>query len=306
MTANSTWRKALRAFEKIRLRISQISMHPISRHAPFKGVLRYLFFNSVIRTRRKLKYNWIHGLKFTVKRGEAGIVGNVYFGMSNFEDSGFLLHFLRSTDLFVDVGANVGHFTLLASGIRKCKSIAIEPVPHTHSRLRENVGLNNLNDFVTTLNIGVGERKDQLYFSVDRGAMNRIVSKDYPNSLPIPVDCLDSILSSLVPAVIKIDVEGFEYFVLQGSRVLLRNPSLKCVVIEANGSGAKYGKSDADVLSILKSYGFSPFQYDPFSRDLAPLRGDTLSHDILFIRDIDFVMKRCHEAESFKVWGVIV
>lgn len=295
-----------RVWEKGKLRIYQFSIHPLSKHAQLRGMLRYVLFNSVIRFKEKLTYNWVHGLKFTVKRGEAGIVGNVYFGLNDFEDSGFVLHFLRPTDLFVDVGANLGHFTMLASGVTRCKSIAIEPVPSTFLRLRENIELNWLNDSVTLFNLGVGEKNGELYFSTDKGPMNRIVNKNYLSKVGIPVESLDNILSSYNPSVIKIDVEGFEYFVLQGARAILKNYTLKCIIIEINGSGNRYGKSDSEIINILESYGFHPLRYNPLTRSFTSSEHDTDKFNVLFIRDFEFVKGRCLSGKSFKVWDISV
>jgi len=46
----------------------------------------------------------------------------------NVNDMGFLLHFLRKDDLFLDVGANIGSYTVLAGGAVGAKSISFEPV----------------------------------------------------------------------------------------------------------------------------------------------------------------------------------
>jgi len=55
----------------------------------------------------------------------------------------------------VDVGSNWGAFTILASGVRRARSVAVEPLPDTFERLEENVDLNRLDKLVTCLNLGV-------------------------------------------------------------------------------------------------------------------------------------------------------
>ena len=59
---------------------------------------------------------------------------------------GFLLHVLRSEDLFVDVGANVGSYTILACSVVGARGISFEPVPSTYKRLVENMRLNHLDE----------------------------------------------------------------------------------------------------------------------------------------------------------------
>lgn len=84
-----------------------------------------------------MKCNWIHGPQFYARKGDAGIVANNYFGLFEFEDSMFALQFLRSQDTFLDVGANLGHYSILVSGIHNCSSIAIEPIPSTFQQLKK-------------------------------------------------------------------------------------------------------------------------------------------------------------------------
>jgi hypothetical protein len=59
-------------------------------------------------------HTWIDGAKFFVRRGETGLTGNVYAGLHEFADMGYLLHVLRAQDTFIDGGANVGAYTILA------------------------------------------------------------------------------------------------------------------------------------------------------------------------------------------------
>jgi len=53
---------------------------------------------------------------FDCKKGMAGATVNLYCGLVGYEDMAFLLHLLRETDLFVDVGANIGAFTTIGIG----------------------------------------------------------------------------------------------------------------------------------------------------------------------------------------------
>jgi len=67
---------------------------------------------------------------------------------------GFLLHFLKDDDVFVDVGFNIGSYTFLTSGEIGAKSISIAPVLISFSHLKDNIALKNTGDLVETHNIG--------------------------------------------------------------------------------------------------------------------------------------------------------
>ena len=63
------------------------------------------------------------------------MTGNIYCGLAKFADMAFVLHVLRAGDLFVDIGANAGAYTLLASSVTGAKTTCFEPAPATYARL---------------------------------------------------------------------------------------------------------------------------------------------------------------------------
>jgi len=60
-------------------------------------------------------HEWINGSRFLVKNGEPGLTGNIYTGVHEFSEMGYLPHILRPEDMFFDIGANVGSYMILAS-----------------------------------------------------------------------------------------------------------------------------------------------------------------------------------------------
>ncbi len=56
----------------------------------------------------------------------------------------FLLHFLRCDDLFVDIGANIGSYTVLAGAVVGATCLAVKPIPSTYESLLDNIHLNRL------------------------------------------------------------------------------------------------------------------------------------------------------------------
>lgn len=73
-----------------------------------------------------------------------GATGNIYTGLHEFIDMAFCLHLLRPGDLFIDVGANVGSYTILASKVVGANSFTLEPVPETFKRLKRNININDI------------------------------------------------------------------------------------------------------------------------------------------------------------------
>jgi len=282
--------------------------HPVNKNhriAAIRDLLKWQLGSRLVPG--EVVFNWIEGTKLVVTNGEAGLTGNVYSGLHEFEDMGFLLHFLRPADNFFDIGSNRGSYTVLASGVCRATTIAFEPIPATFAKLRANVRINDLDDLVTPMNVGLGDRQCNLWFSESLDAANHIVEVDTNISkVSVPVVRLDD-ATSLVPALIKIDVEGFEMSVFSGATRILSNNDLKGLIVEINESGAKYGYSDRDLICLLNKYGFRAFSYNPRVRLLKESSvGSQCSGNVLFLRDLPYIENRIQTAKRFAVRSIFV
>ncbi len=227
-----------------------------------------------------------------------GATGNFYTGLHEFGDMGFLLHFLRSQDLFVDVGANIGSFTVLASGVAQARSISIEPVPSTFARLTRNMDTNHLNGLVTAFCQAAGANRGSIRFSIDRDSVNQAVQEDYQGkSMEVPVVPLDETLRGQAPCLWKIDVEGFELEVLRGASSSLDESNLRAVLLEGDSP---------EIEIVMKRSGFERSSYNPLNRELKRVSDKTVagrqSINNLWIRDFDFVAARCSQSRRFKIY----
>lgn len=250
-------------YGKLYKRVEDFKSHPLTKNNVNGALFRYIKFNIIQNLNSKPRiYNWINNLKFYAQKGDAGIVANIYFKLFDYEDSMFLLHHLKQNDLFVDIGANVGHYTLLAAGICNAEVISFEPIPSTFSKLEKNLELNNLSQKVTIYNIGIGEEDSILNFTQHNDVMNSVALNHETDVVKVPVKKLDDILLDNIPTFLKIDVEGYEYFVLKGGINLLKSEKLKYIIIELNSSTLKFGHSNQEIYEFLLSFNFIPFQYD--------------------------------------------
>jgi len=244
-----------------------------------------------------------------VEKGMAGATGNIYTGLLEFEDMGFLLHVLRAGDCFADVGANVGVYTILAARNAGASVISFEPIPSTFKRLQRNVETNKVSALVDLKCYGVGDKAQTLHFTETMDAVNHVLGENENTGgqavIEVPVRTLDELLDGRQPVVFKIDVEGFEWPALQGASNLLASPLLKAIIIELNGSGGRYGYSDESIHRLLVAHGFSPYAYEPFSRQLKKLDSYGALNTI-YIRDPDWVARRVSEARKYRILNIEV
>jgi FkbM family methyltransferase len=236
-----------------------------------------------------------------VERGMTGATGNYYCGLLEQSDMAFVLHFLRPNDLFVDVGANIGSYTVLASGVAKAKTVSIEPIPNTFRNLKRNVIVNQIDDRVECHNIGLGASDETLRFVSSRDTTNRVATEHDQESdlIDVPVRRLSAVLADARPVLIKIDVEGWEAEVLKGMPEQLAQSSLAAIIMETNANSDRYGDGREDEVSaIMTAAGFKPCIYDPFARVLVEGGSD---ENTIFVRNFDRVRERTKSAGCFQL-----
>jgi FkbM family methyltransferase len=148
---------------------------------------------------------------------------------------GLILNNLKPGDIFVDIGANIGYYTILASKLvgANGRVFAIEPVPQTVKILKINLLLNEANN-VTLIEKAAWNITGKLRIKISKGWFG-LASLFRNEGWEIEVDAItldevlpDEQLSEI--KLIKIDVEGAGYEVLQGLARILQNT--KIVILE--------------------------------------------------------------------------
>ncbi len=262
-----------------------LKSHPLNRQQPWKAYWRFLEWQIKSRLQPgKHTIPWIEGAQLRVARGMFGATGNIYCGLHEYADMAFVLHALRKGDVFLDVGANVGSYTVLASAVRGARTIAFEPDPVTVRHLQDNIDVNAIADLVDIEATAVGDRTGTIPFTKDQDTVNQVANDTDENVRQVAVTRLDDVPHARDAVVAKLDVEGFEAHVLRGAHSLLRAGTLIAVETEAN---------DDSVVALLTDAGFERRWYDPRSRSLMsqPI-ADLRSSNALYIKDERAVLER--------------
>ncbi len=302
---------SLREFESsLKLVVRGYATHPMSRWAPLRVALNMISWQFRARIDPgDHEVKWIDGTRLLVRRGMTGATGNVYYGLAEFHDMAFMLHLLRPEDLFVDVGANIGAYSVLAAGICGSHVVAIEPIHATWVRLNVNLDLNDLRSRVEVIEACIGDCIGSVRMTRDLDTMNRIVSDgeiDPPYHVEVPMRTLDQILEGRSPLLIKIDTEGFEGNVLLGARHTLLSPSLLAVSVEGDASKSYPSLDGLTIAGWMSNFNFVPVSYDGATRTVST---DPLAfpmRNLLFARNLEECKRRLASARSVRVLGTPV
>lgn len=280
--------------------------HPLAGKHKVRALNNWLRWQVNSRTHsRPIEVPFVGSTRLSVARGMYGATGNIYCGLHEFEDMAFVLHFLRPSERFIDIGANIGSYTILASGVCGAKTVAVEPVSKTAAALRTNIKLNGLDSLVRLEEVALGDKICEVRVSNSLDCTNHVIGVEDSNSYEsVAMATLDQLAANLHPIFLKIDVEGFESKVLDGGENVLSDPKLLGVLMELNGSGQQYGVTDSELYQKMISFGFQSYQYHPFERSIVTkLEKDHREGNVLFLRNADAVSKRLEEAAPFHLFG---
>jgi FkbM family methyltransferase len=280
-----------------------ITSHPLNRNQKIKAISRFVKWQ--INTRLNpypVIYPFTEKSKLIIQKGMTGATQNLYCGLHEYHDMMFLLHFLRKEDSFADIGANVGSYTVLASGHIGAETFAFEPVPSTFLHLGNNIAINHIEKKVTSFNVALGSKEGIIEFTSSFDTTNHVANKNDTDTISVSVETLDHILENRkIPSLLKIDVEGFETEVLMGGGKILKQSELKAIIIELNGSGKRYGYDEQHIHETLLDLGFKPYLYNPKERLLTGIDKFGTGGNTIYIRDIHFVQNRVKSAPKIKI-----
>lgn len=241
-----------------------------------------------------------NGTSLLISPHMKGAAHFIFPGLSEFDTMSFVLHFLRKEELFVDAGAYVGAYTVLAGGAAGGRVIAFEPSPTTFSYLEKNALLNRLEHSVRLFNMALGAEEGTVHFTDGLGTENYVCpDSSVGKTIEVRVTTLDKTLTDQKPVLLKMDVEGFESKVVAGARQTLSLPTLEAIIIERFGNADRYGENEADLHAQIRSNSFQPCAYSPRNRMLRRLSPDDTGN-IIYVRSFDAVQQRLQEAPPYR------
>ncbi|MEH2496233.1 FkbM family methyltransferase [Bradyrhizobium sp. AZCC 1678] len=177
-----------------------------------------------------------------------------------------LLSSLRPSDTFVDIGANEGMISLLASRLvgDHGRVLAFEPNPVPRAIFTSAIERNGIEN-IHVFSFGLGSREEVLTLKVPKGnsgeasfAKSNYSSNDL-NKVECQLKVADGMLRAEAPRLIKIDVEGFEFNVLNGLSETLKQhrPGL---ILEMSGQLARNAETSlAEISTFLRDRHYRPY-----------------------------------------------
>jgi FkbM family methyltransferase len=188
------------------------------------------------------------------------------FGRYEGDDARMVWRLLRPGFTILDIGANVGWYTLhFARKYPTSRVFAFEPIPATFACLERNLRLNGL-DNVSLFNFGLFDREEELTFYSPRGGSDAASAANLSGLAEVTkITCrvkrLDDFMAQtgVEPDFIKCDVEGAELFVFRGAMqcLLKYRPIIFCEMLRK--WSAKFGYHPNEIIDLLGTAGYRCF-----------------------------------------------
>ena len=254
--------------------------------------LKFLLSKILIRTKLSpffiIKYNGCR-LRFYPSSGSRSLwIDNTkYDPIFN-----FICNYLHKNDTFIDVGSNIGTITLGASPIigSNGKIYSIEPHPRAFNFLKGNIELNHFNN-IEMFNVALGNSSGNILFSDKKSDdQNNVIMTG--TGINVPIIRLDELIKSTNIALLKIDVEGYEKFVLTGTANLFK--FIECIIFEL-WANTKYDHSIESVYDLLLDNNFQLFRIsgiEEITRITKEYKPSSNTEDLIAIKNVDHFLLR--------------
>jgi FkbM family methyltransferase len=205
-------------------------------------------------------------------------------GLPDYHEMRFMADYLRPGDGFIDVGANIGVYSLFAASLvgRGGRVVAFEPGPRAAARFRENVSVNGLGN-IEVREEAVGRAAGSVAFMVDHDTMNRVAAMEGTSArshiaphrgahtgtvVEVPCVRLDEALAGRSFAMGKMDIGGTEPLALCGAERMLTEANPPVWLLEMNGLLRDFGWTEEGLAAWLAGTGFELAVYDADERRL--------------------------------------
>ncbi|WP_165322870.1 FkbM family methyltransferase [Rhizorhabdus phycosphaerae] len=265
------------------------------------GSLRHIFMSSAeYRSQNSYLQGWMVAPVFDESRllwvnmKDSYVSAHCITGVYEAENSTIVRTLLREDSVFLDVGANIGWFTVLASTVigPAGRIHCFEPQPHIADRLRRTIEINRLEDLVSFHRKGVWSEPGSMALTGNSDSQNQgaghlaPAGHDASESSIIDLVTLDSLGLDRCD-LIKMDIEGAEPRAMDGAERLLRE-ARPVILSELNSGQLKTvsGTTGADYIKAMEQRGYDCIKaHGPDAgRQFSPETAlSTVFADILFI-----------------------
>ncbi|PCH95928.1 MAG: hypothetical protein COB85_04135 [Bacteroidetes bacterium] len=218
------------------------------------------------KTRGPLTLSTVYGFDININpKSDKGVDSEIYlYGTYELGTAHIIAAVLNKGDSFIDVGANIGFFSLMASQLVSSsgKVYSFEPFPESLELLNANIKLNNVENIsVYDFALGAKSSEKRIYpepenrggSSFIKNKFNQVQGSELVKIKPLN-DLAEIAHDTLIKA-IKIDVEGWELEVLRGCSALLKSENPPVLIVEYSSFSIQESEERMELVGFIRGVG---------------------------------------------------
>jgi FkbM family methyltransferase len=246
---------------------SRLYSHPMNRRQPIRAMLRLWRWYDLQRSGGERVYTFWKDREVICWADSQSSMWLILNEIMDWDEFHFMARYLKPGDIVFDIGANIGVYSLWASRfVAGCGRVyAFEPDPANFRRCSLQIELNELGNVVPE-QLALADQVGVIGFSQGEDMMNSIVTNGSPassNTIEVIMTTMDLYCKAKdIPRVAfaKIDVEGFEEKVLQGSLQLLKSKAIDVLQLEFNEQASSRGLDSINTITLLSDCGYQLYR----------------------------------------------
>lgn len=245
--------------------------HPYNKRYPFFALKRFIEWKIIklFKFENYKKTIW-NNRKIYLNYDSFQSMWIMYNWLVDWEEFNLIKDFVKWDTCCVDVGANMGFYTIWLSKFTN-NILSFEPNPKNFRRLNQNISANNANDQIRAYNIAVGQVNADVRFTTNLDGENHISIHNLDENSTVVCKRLETILFDNKieqVAYLKIDVEGFEFEVLKGLGRYIENRKIDIIQIEINKSISNSGSTVKQLLAYIFANDLQLCSYSVLEKQL--------------------------------------
>lgn len=273
-------------------KLQDVIQKPAFRQSPMKVISRITKWQIIRLFKQPIVFNFDNSIWMKLYPDDDDVATRTYYyDYHEPKIFNFLHRYLKEGMTYVDVGANIGVYTLFAAkrvGTRG-KVFAFEPQQTTFSRLTENIKISNLEN-ITAEQVAVGAQSGEIEIVTDENyssiSYTKHIDSNNKTKNVVKVITLDAYFEAKEVKDIdylKIDVEGFEFYVLLGAKEILKTKIPAIIQVELIERFQKRsGSSTQMICQLLNELGYHLFYLEENSLKPAPPYNQKKANDKIY------------------------
>ncbi|PWS26390.1 hypothetical protein DHW03_16550 [Pedobacter yonginense] len=221
----------------------------------------------------------------------------MYNYIVDWEEFNLIQDYLKPADTVLDIGTNMGYYTVWISKFigEKGEIHCFEPDASNFDKLKRNIQLNHLEKIARLNNTALSNMEGLVSFTQGLDGRNHINLNNSTQSIPVKAKKLDDYarennIQHISYA--KIDVEGFEFSVLQGAEQLLNEKRIDILQLEINITLENSNHDVHDILELLRQHDYRLCAYHVDRKSLHPISYTANRENYFAVHNLDFVNQR--------------